>query len=193
MARIDKQLDKLSGEKLVRLHWPEDDVVDIELLRADLVREINDHDHRIPLDLRSVKGAPSELVDLLVDMERYAKSKSKILSTTWILPQLRDAVDQRAGRRSGPVPQGELDVASKTAREILNGNEKKAEYQVSSASRVERKKRRKSTKKPASKIRNYIQLVALIMIGAFVAIAVQYFVIFKADPIVIETDKIYEP
>ena len=77
MSRLDKQLDQLSGEKLVKVEWPDDETVDVPQLRANLIREIDSHSHRVPLDLRAVKGAPPDLVELLVDMRRYARSKSK--------------------------------------------------------------------------------------------------------------------
>lgn len=188
MARLDKQLDKLSGERLVKLHWPEDGSIDIEMLRADLVREINTHEHRVPLDLRSVKGAPEDLVELLVDMERYARSKSKIMSMTWILPPLRDAIDVRAGRRSAPS-NNEEHLASKKAREILNGNEKKAEYNVQSARKVERRKQPKKSKATNLKL---LQLVALTLVGTLVVVGLMFYVLWESPSIVIDTEKIYE-
>ncbi|WP_147867248.1 hypothetical protein [Stieleria maiorica] len=189
MARLDKQLDRLSGEKVFRLHWPEDDSMDVELLRAEMVREINSHDHRIPLDLRSVKGAPAELVDLLVDMERYARSKSKILSMTWMLPPLRDAIDQRMGRQSKSKSQRESDAASKTARDLLRHAEQKPGYDLSKAEKLDRKKR---AKRPKRGTRRYLSLVAIILVGAIVVAGVEGWIIMQQDETLVVPEKGFE-
>ncbi|WP_182867683.1 hypothetical protein [Stieleria mannarensis] len=189
MARLDKQLDKLSGEKVFRLHWPEDDSMDMELLRAEMVREINSHDHRIPLDLRGVKGAPAELVDLLVDMERYARSKSKILSMTWMLPPMRDAIDERLGRRSRPKSENEPDAASKTARDLLNHAEKKNEYDLSKAQKLERKK---PVKKSKTGKKHYLKLVAIALLGAIAVGVVEGVIIMQQEETLIVPEKGFE-
>ncbi|PAY19447.1 hypothetical protein CKO51_11335 [Rhodopirellula sp. SM50] len=189
MARLDRQLDKISGEKVVRLHWTDDDSMDIEMLRADIVHEINSHEHRIPLDLRGVKGAPSELVDLLLDMDRYARSKTKILSLTWMLPPLREAFDRRLGRQRKSNSNGETDAASKTACDLLKHAEEKKEYDLSKAEKLERKKR--SQKSKAGK-RNYLTLVAFILVGAIVVGVIEGFIIMQQEESLIIPEKGFE-
>lgn len=189
MARLDRQLDKLSGEKLVRLHWPKDDSVDIEMLRAELVREINAHSHRVPLDLRGVKGAPEELVELLLDMDRYARTKDKILSLTWILPPLREALDERVGRCVKASRDANGEAASQKARELLNYSEKNKEYDLSHAEKIQRKDRPRLSKTAK---RRYVRLAAIVFASTLIIATIEIVFLFQQDTIVVVPEKGFE-
>ncbi|MEM8913079.1 MAG: hypothetical protein AAGC97_15025 [Planctomycetota bacterium] len=99
MSQSEKQLDILSGERIIKVTWPRDgESVDVATMRTRLLREIDQRDHRVPFDFRDVKGEPSELVSLLVELRRYCMDHSKILSTAWMKPELRAALDTARGR-----------------------------------------------------------------------------------------------
>ena len=51
MSKLDRQLDDVFGEGRVEIYWPSDEEVDVELLRLQLISEIDAHAQRIPLDL----------------------------------------------------------------------------------------------------------------------------------------------
>jgi hypothetical protein len=183
MSRLDRQIDRLSGEKLIRIDWPEDASVDLASLRRRLVREIDDHSHRIPLDLRGVKGAPPELVELLVDMRRYALSQSKILSTTWILPPLRQALEdglhRPVGTRAKPSRDPDAEDASELARELLNGVERQQHYDLSKAQRIERRRRRKRHVRAGK--RTSVRLAGMILAGTVVLAGVEVYWLWQQD------------
>lgn len=194
MSRLDKQLDRLSGEKLIRIDWPDDDSVDIGELRRRLVREIDEHTQRIPLDLREVKGAPEALVELLVDMRRYAASHSKILSTTWVLPPLRRALEDRWHRPIGssvkPSADPEAEAAAKLADACLRGADKKTEYDLSNAERIERKRQKKASRAPAKQ--RWWRLLAVIVVASLAVAAIEFVVLFQQDEIVVVPEKGFE-
>jgi hypothetical protein len=195
MSRLDKQLDRLSGEKLIRIDWPDDGAVDAGELRRLLVREIDTHTHRIPLDLRGVKGAPEPLVEMLVDLRRYALSQNKILSTSWILPPLRDALDDRmhrpVGTRAKPSAAADTEAASELADELLRGVEEKTQYDLSKAERIERKclrrKRRQAWNGPRA-----LRLAAVILAAAVAVIAIEWVLLSEEDAIVVVPEKGFE-
>ena len=186
MSRLDKQLDRLSGEKLVQVEWLHDDSVDVVGLREMLMKEIDAHSHRVPLDLRSVNGAPNELVELLFDMRRYAMSKSKILSTTYMLAPLREALDRRLSRpigsRARPSADPENEMASDTAQELLRDVESKTEYDLSKAKKIKRKRRR--THRQNERL---LRLGVVVLAAATIIAAAEAIYLFQSgnDPIVI--------
>ncbi|KAA5546230.1 hypothetical protein FYK55_04900 [Roseiconus nitratireducens] len=193
MSRLDIQLDEISGEEPVEIVWPAGAEVDVADLRQRLVREIDRHRQRIPLDLRRVDGAPPELVELLADMRNYARSKSKVLSTGRILPELRRALEERARRPVGssraPSCKDESDAASELARDILNKSTK-TEYDLSNAKRLERKERHRRRRKSSK--RNYWKLAGIILAGAIAAASVEFWIILQEDERVYIPEKTYE-
>lgn len=183
MSRLDKQLDKISGEQMVKIVWPADADVDTDELRSLLVREIDRHRERIPLDLRDVDGAPSELVELLHDLRRYALSKSKVLSTSRVLPPLRKALEARARRPIGKsVSSSSEDCAEQTSdvvNELLKEKQHRKGYDLSKAEKIDRKKGRHA--KPASKTSRYLKLGAIIFLVTSVVAAAEMYYLFYID------------
>ena len=118
MSKLDRQLDDVFGEGRVEVFWPSDDEVDVELLRLQLISEIDAHAQRIPLDLRGVQGAPEQLVDLLLEMQRYAMSRSKVLSISASLPPMQEALNPRRRRKAGRPQEAIDDVGSRNASEV---------------------------------------------------------------------------
>ncbi|MEM0924617.1 MAG: hypothetical protein AAGJ83_01135 [Planctomycetota bacterium] len=174
MSRLDKQLANLSGETLIRVEWVDDSLVDPGELRTKLRKEIDAREHRIPLDLRRVRGAPEALVEILVDMRRYATSVGKQLSITGNLPELRDAIDERLHRPVGlsakPSSSAEDGAAPELAKQVLQSAKKTTdEYDLSHATKIKRRKKR------SSKRRRVKRLTALIAVSSLV-VAVCVFV-----------------
>ena len=101
MSKLDRQLDKIHNESRVVIEWPKDVEVDVDALRATLIEEIDQHHRRVPLDLRSVHGAPKALVKLLLEMQRYARSKDKVLAISYALAPMQDALNPRRRRKAG--------------------------------------------------------------------------------------------
>ncbi|MEO1617293.1 MAG: hypothetical protein AAFV88_15695 [Planctomycetota bacterium] len=196
MSRLEKQLAQHSGEKLIRIDWPSDEVVDAPAIRKQLVKEIDSHTHRIPLDLRGVRGAPPELVEILVDMRRYAMSQSKILSTTWILPPLRDAIQKRLHQPIGstvkPSAKPENEAASDLAEKLLRNakEQEKQEYDLKSAEKLNRPKK---IKKTLTKRQRYVRLAAAVLGGTLVVLLVGSLIIFtQQDASIIVPEKGFE-
>ena len=195
MSQSDKQLDILSGEKIVKVDWPKfGEPIDIGLLRVNLMHEIDAHDHRVPFDLRDVKGAPPELVNLLVELKRYCVARSKIMSTAWMQPPLRDAFAQAAQRPAigsvAPSADPDSEQASHTADELLKAAEKEAGYDISKAKKVGRKV---ATRKAQKRRQRLIRLGATSLVAGAAVIAVMAFVLFLQDePPVPVPEKIYE-
>jgi hypothetical protein len=54
LSKLDRQLNDVFRERRVDIHWPNDEEVDVDLLRLHLISEIDSHSQRIPLDLRGV-------------------------------------------------------------------------------------------------------------------------------------------
>ncbi|WP_149499448.1 hypothetical protein [Roseiconus lacunae] len=190
MSRLDKQLDRLSGEEPVRIEWTDES--DLPRLRTLLINEVDRHIHRIPLDLRGIDGAPPELVELLLEIRRYAVSKSKILSMSWILPPMRDAIERKLHRPAGSVvaPSADPDSeqASDLAKELLHGVEKSTEYDLSKAQKIQRRraKRRSSAKKGlASRLVRYL-IMASGIIACVAVISVVYFFATSEPPKILD-------
>ncbi|OYP33797.1 hypothetical protein [Rhodopirellula sp. MGV] len=177
MSRLDKQLDRLSGTEPVCIEWGAD--ADLEQLRSLLVREIDRRTHRVPLDLRKVPDAPPELVELLVEMRRYALERSKILSMSWVLPPLRDAIERRIhqpiGTTVAPSADPDSEQASDRAKELLNVVEKRSEYDLSKAEKIERSNRVYRKKGLASHVVRYLAMSGLIIAGVAIISASYYF------------------
>ena len=136
MSKLDRQLDQVSGEKKVAVVWPKDADVDVVRLRERLISEIDGHNHRIPLDLRGVHGAPPALVEILIDLQKYARSEGKLLSISYALPPMQDALNPRrrrkAGRPSEAIDEDGQPDASEVAKSLLVQDEV-SEYDIGKA------------------------------------------------------------
>ncbi|MCC9601051.1 hypothetical protein LOC67_10885 [Stieleria sp. JC731] len=180
-------MDRLSGEAPVRIDWF--DGMDVTLLRSTLTQEIDKHTRRVPLDLRGVQGAPPELVELLVEMRRYAVSKSKILSMNWILPPLRDAIDKRlhqpVGQVIAPSANPDSEQASDRAKELLNHVETPPEYDLSKAEKLDRKPLPRKPKALTASIIRYLIMLAGILTTVAI-ISVVFFFLTSEPPKILD-------
>ena len=194
MSRLDKQLDEISGEQMVKVIWPSDADVDTDAMRSQLIREIDAHRERIPLDLREVEGAPDELVELIHDMRRYALSKSKVLSTSRILPPLRKALEARArrplGRSVAPSSSDKSGQTSDFVNDLLKESQKK--YDLSTAEKIERKKKSKKPKAPDRY--RYWKLGGVVLLATLLVAAAEayYVLVVDNETPVIMPEKNYE-
>ncbi|MEM6470418.1 MAG: hypothetical protein AAF802_12750 [Planctomycetota bacterium] len=186
MSRLEKQIASASGEKAVRIEWPNDDVVDTGAIRKMLKKEIDSHERLIPLDLRGVRGAPDRLVEILVDMRCYAVSVNKSLSMPWILPELRIAIDERLSRPVGssaqPSCKNVQENASERAEEILRDAGKKGDspYDMAHAKKIDRPEK-KRVAKPLTKRKRYMQLGFVVFIGTALVICAGASLLFQIE------------
>lgn len=196
MSRLEKQLDRVSNEQLVWVDWPEKGSVDLEVIRATLVQEINSHRERIPLDLRGVKGAPPELVGLLVDMRRYAVSKSKTLSIARVLPPLRDALEAREnrgkGRRVAPSADPNQEAASDKAKAALASSSAEKEFDPATVEVIKKHKSKPATKKRGKKKSNFAKIGAVIFGATLLIVAVEAIVLFQQEESIVLPEKGFE-
>ncbi len=197
MSKLDRQLDDFFGERRVEIHWPSAEEVDVDLLRLHLISEIDSHSRRIPLDLRGVNGAPEELVDLLLDMQRYAMAQSKVLSISASLPPMQEALNPRR-RRKARRPQQAIDEdgardASEVARSAIQSQassepsallayqaEVVAERRVRSRTRV-----RRTTK-------HYVRLMTAILLILAAILTFLWFFSFETKPVIYDNLKSFE-
>ena len=190
MSKLDKQLAIASGAQPIEVRWTEE--TDVSELRRQLIQAIDKHTDWVPLDLRSVHGAPPELVELLVDMRRYAISKSKKLSLTWILPPLRDAYEKRmhqpVGTSVAPSSDPDQEQASELAKDLLNGVEKKPEYDLSKAEKIERKRKLKSKSKgdPLPPPVRYLLMSGFVILSVCAIGVVHYFFFTETNEIIFD-------
>lgn len=189
MSRLDRQIDKVSGEQVIKVRWPSTITqAEVERLRRRLIREIDRRRHRVPVDLREVQGAPPQLVQMLFELERYAREQDKIFSASWILPELRDAMAAYTGRPIGqsakPSADPESEKASDLAEQLLDSQQKKPGYDLSKAKRVQR------TRKPmSSKTKHRLQLVAMILAGVLIVGSIEAYIIFKDGTSPVQVDR----
>ena len=187
MAKIDRQLDRVWGEGQVRIDWPADEEVDVDLVRLYLISEIDRHDYRIPVDLRGVQGAPEELIDLLVEMQRYARDQAKYLSISNSLPPMQEALHprrRRAGRKQTSATTAT--DAGESARTVLDSQYKEEPYSIEESKVVRKPKKRKSSK-TQRKRSHYLRLGGLILAVTGAIAVVEWYFIFhaKSDGVVV--------
>ena len=152
------------------IKWACDEAVDVAALREHLVAEIDDHQTRIPIDLRTVEGAPGELVDLLRECQIYARSQGKVLSISNALLPMQHALSGR--RRRNRKTEGKDADAGGSARSILDehlAKENPAQYDISNAERIERPRKRRS-KRHSSKQRPSARRYAIL--GGFILVSI---------------------
>lgn len=183
MSKLERQLDEVYGEERVTIAWPSDDEVDVDEIRAHLIREIDRHRQRVPLDLRGVNGAPESLIDLLLEAQLYAKEQDKVVAISYALPPMQDALQGRPRRSPAPLrkEKGEGD-AGELAHSILKKQVYKsdpANYDLSNAEKIERSKRRR---KPRSAWHRYAILSSVILGGTAIIGAIEWYLIFHEQP-----------
>lgn len=197
MAKLERQLDELYGESRVEIHWPSNDEVDVELLRLHLISEIDSHSRRIPLDLRGVNGSPEVLVDLLLEMQRYAMAQSKVLSISASLPPMQEALNPRR-RRKAWRPQETIDQdgarnASEVARSAINshGNSEPNALLAYQAEVVAERRVRSRTKTRRG-LKRYLAFLLLIFSSLTLMLALHWFFSFETEPLIYDNVKTFE-
>jgi hypothetical protein len=197
MSKLDRQLDEVYGEERVVIRWPRDEVVDVDEVRKLLISNIDSHAQRVPLDLRSVDGAPPALIDLLLECQVYARSQGKLLSISIALPPMQDALSGRR-RKSARVAQAEDKVdAGSSARKILSQQLDRNDpvgYDISKAEKLGRRKRsfgwslpgRTGKKRPP--LRFSRKQVAVVAGAALAVLGLEAFLIFHDPTIRVEID-----
>ena len=197
VAKLERQLDELYGERRVEIHWPSDDEVDVDLLRLHLISEIDSHTRRIPLDLRGVNGSPEELVELLLELQRYAMTQSKVLSISASLPPMQEALNPRrrrkAGRAQEAIHEDGARNASEVARSAINshGNSEPNAYLAYQAEVVAERRVRSRTK-PRRNLKRYLGHL-IVIFGILTSLLVfHWFFNFQADPLIYDSVKSFE-
>ncbi|TWU04253.1 hypothetical protein [Stieleria varia] len=179
MSKLDRQLDDVYGESRVRLDWSRVEEC-IDEVRQHLKNEIDEHKARIPLDLRSIRGAPHALIDLLVECQQYAADQGKVLSVSTALPPMQDALYGLKRKKPGRQEGAASEDASQSAQSILDTRRQDASASIppphprKTASSPSRRKLRPFWKRYA------IHIAVILGLTAMVAI-VEYFLIFHAD------------
>ena len=180
MSRLDRQLDRVHNEERHCVVWPSDEEVDFDQVRSDLLKAVDDHDRRVPLDLRQVNGAPRRLIDLLIEARAYARSQDKILSISYALPPMQEALNPK---RRGKKQRSKEDDAGQVAQSLLDAERKRdqpATYDPSKAEKIVRPKKKKK-KKNTSPLMRYAILAAIVLAGTLVLVAIEYFWIFGQE------------
>jgi hypothetical protein len=192
VSKLERQLDDVFGEERVEILWPSDEEVDVELLRLQLISEIDAHAQRIPLDLRGVRGAPEQLVDLLLEMQRYATSQSKVISISASLPAMQEALNPRRRRKAGR-PQEAIDEqgarnaseVAKTAIRSRGGDNPQTLLAVQADEKAETRVRSRTT--PRLRSDRNLALLASIL-GLFAAAVLTYrFFTDETKPVIVPT------
>ena len=182
MSKLDRQLDEVYGEERVVIRWPANAEVDLNEIRDHLIRQIDDHVQRVPLDLRRVDGVPQPLIDLLIECQAYARSSGKVLSISSARPEMHDALNGRPRRKSArtknTVTAGDL-AKSVLDQQLLQDEPPK--YDVSKAEKIKRPKK-KGRHQKESTWKRYAMLAAVAILVTGVIGAVEWYVIFNRDP-----------
>ena len=195
MSKLDRQLDAIHGAEPIVMTWSEEDDIAPEVIRSYLESQIDARGERIPLDLRGINGAPSEIVNLIKDAQRYARDQGKKLSVSHAsLPMQEALIGHRRKPQQKPVVSERQSGAGDSAKSILDQTRKtedKSQYDISKAEKISRTKR--TVKKGPGKIQRYLLIGGLILIGTATVGAVEYFLIFNTtpDPINVPT-KVFE-
>ena len=93
------------------------------------------------------------------------------------------------GSSAKPSADPEEDAASKTADQLLRGSEKKSEYDLSTAKKIERKKRLTTSRNPKQRI---LKLGAIILCAFLVVATIEVIILFQQDEVVIVPEKGFE-
>lgn len=198
MSKLERQLDRIHNEQRVVIKWARGDEPNVDRVRQMLLAAIDDHKQRIPLDLRKVDGAPNELVELLIEAQRYARERDKVLSISFALEPMRKALNPRRRRKAGKGSEaidddGSID-ASEVADALLLAETKNAStesYDISKAEKIIREPK-KSRFSPTAK--RYLFLGCLAFVGTALAVSLEAFILFgQEQPTVNVRKKTFEP
>lgn len=199
MSKLDRQLDDFSSGGRVEIHLPAGEEVDVGGLHQMLRNEIDSRPHRIPLDLRGVHGAPKPLIDVLIESQRYARSQGKLLSISYALPPMKEALNPRRRRKAGKyddaIDDDEAADAGSVAKTLLDTRlSEENKYDISKAERIRRDKKtkKKTKKKKQNKLRDYLVIGALILLCGTVVGIVEWMIVFHDPPDTIVPNKTFE-
>ena len=123
MSKLEREVDQLAGEHTVEVQWPLTEATLREYTWNLLKAEVDQHQFRVPLDLRKVQGCPAVFVDLLHDLNDYAESAGKHLIIAHALPEMRLALSpasKPSGKRN--ANSGDEGTAGDVAWEVLRDN-----------------------------------------------------------------------
>jgi hypothetical protein len=197
VSKLERQLDDFFGEERVEILWPSDEEVDVELLRLQLISEIDAHTQRIPLDLRGVRGAPEQLVDLLLEMQRYAMSQSKVVSISASLPPMQEALNPRRRRKAGRPDEAIDEQGTRDASEVAKnairsrgGDDPQTLLAVQADEKAERRVRSRTTSH--ARLDRNVAILASIL-GLFTAgLVVYWFYTYETKPLIYQNIKTFE-
>ena len=169
----------------------------MELLRLQLISEIDAHAQRIPLDLRGVRGAPEQLVDLLLEMQRYAMSQTKVLSISASLPPMQEALNPRRRRKAGR-PEEAIDErgtrdASEVARNAIRSRGSDDPQTLLAVQADEQAETRvRSRTRPRIRLDRNAVLVASILSLFTAGLLTYWFFTEETKPVIYENAKMFE-
>lgn len=184
MSKLDRHLDKLRGEGRVEIQIAAGEEIDVGRLHQLLRNEIDARQHRIPVDLRKVHGAPEALVDVLIESQKYARSQGKILSVSYALPPMQEALNpirrRMAGKSAERLDGDAAADASQVAKELIDQcYSEEATYDTSKAEKIQRKKKPANTR---SKGFDYLLLGSVILSVTMVIAAIEWAIVFNDQP-----------
>ncbi len=195
MSKLDRQVDEFFGESRVQIHWPCDDEVDVELLRLHLISEIDAHQQRVPLDLRGVNGAPDALVDLLLEMQRYAMSQSKVLSISASLPPMQEALSPRRGpKKKSEGGDRQQATASDVAMSTIKGQRGGGDPQLlmradAPTQRQDLKRKRRNS---AARWNSYLKIALAILFSTAGILVLAWIFNYEEEPLIYRNVKNFE-
>ncbi|MGB7345581.1 MAG: SHD1 domain-containing protein [Pirellulaceae bacterium] len=176
MSKLDRQLDAINGDERVCIKWQGDEHDNVDKLRQFLVEQVDRRELRVPLDLRGVKGAPAELVSLLKETRRYARSKDKILVISYAMPEMLNALSNRGLREKRRNREEDDGDAGDVAQDFLlrqQTTQKTTGYDISKAETISR------TKKDRTKQKRYLLMGSIISVATLLVGFVEYKMIFN--------------
>jgi len=190
MSKLDRQLDQFAGGR-VEIEIAAGEAVDVPKLHQLLRNEIDRRPERIPVDLRKVHGAPPELIDVLAEAFRYAQSQNKILSISYALPAMQEALSPRRyqtskraeGKKSDDAAEEPTDAGT-IAKSILDTRlAEELTYDLSNAEPVARKETPpwKPNKAKRAKRWQRLLLVFAVVIATVVIGVVEWIIVFDDD------------
>ncbi len=197
MSKLDRQLDDITGKGRVEIQIAAGEEVDVGQLHQMLRNEIDSRHHRIPLDLRKVHGAPQALIDVLIESQKYARSQGKILSVSYALPPMQEAMNPRRRRQAGKSNEAiDSDTAAdagEVAKSLLDERHSdESAYDISNAEKIIREKKKNGKKKKRNKRREYLILGAVILLVTGVIGAIEWVIVFNDQPSAVMPIKSFE-
>ncbi len=191
MSKLDRQLDGLTGDGRVEIEISEGQDVDVGELHQLLRNEIDRRHHRIPIDLRRVHGAPVELIDVLISAEKYARKQGKILTISYALPPMQEALDPMRRRATKSAQKGDEDAGAAAKSLLDEQNASEHRYDITRAEKIGRKRTRRNTGKQYA-IKRYIVLGSIIAVATLAIGWIEYVILFNESPSTVVPSKILE-